>query len=155
MRLVFRSWMVTALLVVLGGSRDPRDYDVAIKAGDDGPATHMTIAHNHFYSGHGMSIGSATNGGARAIRVSDLTIDGARPGDLTAAHADVRIGPRRGNVVPSGEGVVLTDEGSAAAAPLTCEGRFEPFPDLPTAPAVREGRRPPDPRPPGSPVSNW
>jgi polygalacturonase len=56
------------------------DDDVAIKAGSSGPATHMTIAHNHFYSGHGMSIGSETDGGANAIRVSDLTIDGADNG---------------------------------------------------------------------------
>ncbi|MGO9641776.1 MAG: glycoside hydrolase family 28 protein [Candidatus Acidiferrales bacterium] len=56
------------------------DDNVAIKAGSDGPAMHMTIAHNHFYSGHGMSIGSETNGGASAIRVSDLTIDGADNG---------------------------------------------------------------------------
>jgi polygalacturonase len=56
------------------------DDNVAIKAGSDGPATHMTIAHNHFYAGHGMSIGSETNGGASAIRVNDLTIDGADNG---------------------------------------------------------------------------
>ena len=40
----------------------------------------MTIAHNHFYSGHGMSIGSETDGGASAIRVTDLSIDGADNG---------------------------------------------------------------------------
>ena len=40
----------------------------------------MTIAHNHFYTGHGMSIGSETNGGADAIRVTDLSIDGADNG---------------------------------------------------------------------------
>jgi polygalacturonase len=56
------------------------DDNVAIKAGNNGPATHMTIEHNHFYSGHGMSIGSETNGGASAIRVRDLTIDGADNG---------------------------------------------------------------------------
>jgi len=56
------------------------DDNVAIKAGNAGPATHMTIAHNHFYSGHGMSIGSETNGGVSAILVSDLTIDGADNG---------------------------------------------------------------------------
>ncbi len=56
------------------------DDNVAIKAGSAGPATHMTIAHNHFYSGHGMSIGSETDGGASAIRVSDLSIDGADNG---------------------------------------------------------------------------
>jgi polygalacturonase len=56
------------------------DDNVAIKAGSDGPATHITIAHNHFYTGHGMSIGSETNGGASAIRVDDLSIDGADNG---------------------------------------------------------------------------
>jgi len=59
---------------------DTGDDNVAIKAGDAGPATHMTIAHNHFYSGHGMSIGSGTSGGVSAIRVNDLTIDGADNG---------------------------------------------------------------------------
>jgi polygalacturonase len=40
----------------------------------------MTIAHNHFYTGHGMSIGSETNGGADSILVTDLSIDGADNG---------------------------------------------------------------------------
>ncbi len=56
------------------------DDNVAIKAGSAGPATHITIAHNHFYSGHGMSIGSETNGGVSDVLVSDLTIDGADNG---------------------------------------------------------------------------
>ena len=54
------------------------DDNVAIKEG--GPTSHMTIAHNHFYTGHGMSIGSETFGGAEAIRVTDLSIDGADNG---------------------------------------------------------------------------
>jgi polygalacturonase len=57
-----------------------------IHAGDDIVAaksplgyltSHISIVHNHFYTGHGMSIGSATSGGVSAVRVSDLTIDGA------------------------------------------------------------------------------
>ena len=56
------------------------DDNVAIKAGKGAPTTHMTIAHNHFYTGHGMSIGSETDGGASAIRVTDLSIDGADNG---------------------------------------------------------------------------
>jgi polygalacturonase len=56
------------------------DDNVAIKAGSTGPSTHMTIAHNHFFRGHGMSIGSETNAGASDIEVSDLTIDGADNG---------------------------------------------------------------------------
>jgi polygalacturonase len=59
---------------------DTGDDNVAIKAGAGLPTTHMTISHNHFYSGHGMSIGSETNGGASAIRVVDLSIDGADNG---------------------------------------------------------------------------
>jgi polygalacturonase len=56
------------------------DDNVAIKSGSAGPASHITIAHNHFYSGHGMSIGSGTNGGVSAVRVYDLSIDGADNG---------------------------------------------------------------------------
>lgn len=56
------------------------DDNVAIKAGSTGPSSHITVSHNHFYSGHGMSIGSETDGGASAIRVSDLSIDGADNG---------------------------------------------------------------------------
>ncbi|HEX3742486.1 MAG TPA: glycosyl hydrolase family 28 protein [Bryobacteraceae bacterium] len=56
------------------------DDNVAIKAGEPGPTTHITVAHNHFYYGHGMSIGSETDGGASAIRVTDLSIDGADNG---------------------------------------------------------------------------
>ena len=56
------------------------DDNVAIKAGSSGPASHITIADDHFYTGHGMSIGSETNGGVEAIEVRDLTIDGADNG---------------------------------------------------------------------------
>ncbi|MGB6668217.1 MAG: glycosyl hydrolase family 28 protein, partial [Candidatus Acidiferrum sp.] len=56
------------------------DDNVAIKGGAGGPSSHMTIAHNHFYTGHGMSIGSETQGGVWAIRVNDLSIDGADNG---------------------------------------------------------------------------
>ena len=56
------------------------DDNVAIKAGTGHPTMNMTISHNHFYAGHGMSIGSETNGSASAIRVTDLSIDGADNG---------------------------------------------------------------------------
>jgi polygalacturonase len=55
------------------------DDNVAVKAGNI-PSSHMTVAHNHFYRGHGMSIGSETDGGASAIRVFDLSIQGADNG---------------------------------------------------------------------------
>lgn len=51
------------------------DDNIAIKAGD-GPTTNMSVLHNHFYFGHGMSIGSETNGGVSQILVRDLSLDG-------------------------------------------------------------------------------
>jgi polygalacturonase len=69
------------------------DDDVAIKAGKSGASSHITVAHNHFYSGHGMSIGSETNGGVSAVRVSDLTIDGADNG------IRIKSDPSRGGLV--------------------------------------------------------
>jgi polygalacturonase len=55
------------------------DDNIAIKGGD-GAVTNMTVAHNHFYSGHGMSIGSETKAGVSAIRVTDLSLDGTDAG---------------------------------------------------------------------------
>jgi polygalacturonase len=55
------------------------DDNIAIKGGPGG-ATNMTISHNHFYWGHGMSIGSETNGGVSKIRVFDLSLDGTDAG---------------------------------------------------------------------------
>lgn len=56
------------------------DDQVAIKAGNGGPSANITVAHNHFYTGHGMSIGSETNGGVHSVRVTDLSIDHADNG---------------------------------------------------------------------------
>jgi polygalacturonase len=64
------------------------DDNVAIKAGAAGPASHITVAHSHFYSGHGMSIGSETNGGVDAVEVRDLSIDGADNGLRIKSAAD-------------------------------------------------------------------
>ncbi|HVT38023.1 MAG TPA: pectinesterase family protein [Gemmatimonadaceae bacterium] len=55
------------------------DDNVVVKAGKV-PSSNVTVSHNHFYRGHGMSIGSETDGGAHAIRVFDLSIDGADNG---------------------------------------------------------------------------
>jgi len=55
------------------------DDNVAIKGGTGG-LTNMSVIHNHFYWGHGMSIGSETNGGVSKIRVTDLTLDGTDSG---------------------------------------------------------------------------
>jgi polygalacturonase len=69
------------------------DDHIAIKASAGGPSTHMTIAHNHFYAGDGVSIGSGTQGGVSDIEVLDLTIQGARHG------IHIKSSPNRGGLV--------------------------------------------------------
>ena len=56
------------------------DDDVAVKSGKAGPASNISVMHNHFFAGHGMSIGSGTDGGVDHMLVDDLTIDGADNG---------------------------------------------------------------------------
>jgi polygalacturonase len=56
------------------------DDNVAVKSGKAGPASNISVVHNHFYAGHGMSIGSGTDGGVDHLLVDDLTIDGADNG---------------------------------------------------------------------------
>lgn len=55
------------------------DDNVALKAGPGG-VTNVTVSHNHFFRGHGMSIGSETNGGVDRVLVTDLSVDGADNG---------------------------------------------------------------------------
>jgi polygalacturonase len=55
------------------------DDNIAIKGGNGG-LSNMTVSHNHFYWGHGMSIGSETYGGVNKVRVFDLTLDGTDSG---------------------------------------------------------------------------
>lgn len=123
------------------------DDNVAIKAGKTGPASHITIAHNHFYSGHGMSIGSETNGGVSAVRVSDLTIDGADNGiriksdlsrgglvhDVSYEHVCMRnvknpivmdpfYSKSPGDLPPTYEDIVLKDVKDLNAGKVTLEG---------------------------------
>lgn len=56
------------------------DDNVAIKTGASGAASHITVADNHFYYGHGMSIGSGTAGGVDHVQVTGLTVEGADNG---------------------------------------------------------------------------
>ena len=69
------------------------DDNIAIKAPAGQPSTHITISHNHFYEGHGMSIGSGTEGGVSAIRVTDLSIDHQKAG------IHIKSNPGRGGLV--------------------------------------------------------
>lgn len=67
------------------------DDQIAIKVGSQGPTTNLLIAHNHFGTGHGMSIGSETDRGVARINVFDLTIDGSlEPSDRSV----LRVGRR-------------------------------------------------------------
>jgi polygalacturonase len=47
-----------------------------VKSSGTGTSNNLTFAHNHFYYGHGLSIGSETNSGVTNVIVDDLTIDG-------------------------------------------------------------------------------
>jgi len=78
---------------ILHSSIRTGDDDVAITARKLGASSHITVAHDHFYSGHGMSIGSGTSGGVHAVRVFDLTIDGADNG------IRIKSDPSRGGLV--------------------------------------------------------
>lgn len=61
---ITRSWIHTG------------DDNIAIKAGTNGGARNMTVSQSHFYNGHGVSIGSETDGGASRILVTDVTFVG-------------------------------------------------------------------------------
>ena len=55
------------------------DDNIAIKGGA-GPVTNMSVVHNHFFYGHGMSIGSETSAGVNHVLVEDLSLDGTESG---------------------------------------------------------------------------
>lgn len=55
------------------------DDNIAIKAGH-GPTRHISILDDHFYAGHGLSIGSETNAGVSDILVHNVTLDGTTSG---------------------------------------------------------------------------
>jgi polygalacturonase len=69
------------------------DDDVAISSRQGAPASHISILDNHFYTGHGMSIGSGTSGGVSHVLVRNLTIDGATNG------IRIKSDPSRGGLV--------------------------------------------------------
>lgn len=125
------------------------DDNVAIKGGPGG-VTNMTVSHNHFYWGHGMSIGSETNGGVSGIRVFDLSLDGpdsgiriksmgtrgglvhdvvyddicirnsARPIDITAAYA--ANGPVKGDSPPTFRDITLHNVRVSGGGKLLFDG---------------------------------
>jgi polygalacturonase len=125
------------------------DDNIAIKGGVGG-VTNMTVSHNHFYWGHGMSIGSETNGGVSKIRVTDLTLDGTdsgiriksmgtkgglvhdvvyddvcirnsgQPLDITAAYA--ANGPVKGNSPPTFRDITLHNVSVSGGGKILFDG---------------------------------
>ena len=75
------------------------DDNIAIKAGD-GDVTRMSVLDNHFFYGHGMSIGSETNAGVSQVLVQQLTLDGTESG------IRIKSNPTRGGRV---DGIVYKD----------------------------------------------
>src|SRR5262252_994169 len=65
------------------------DDHIAIKAGL-GPVSNVTIAHNHLYYGHGLSMGSETNGGINNFLATDNVIDQNGCGNCSSSN-DIRI----------------------------------------------------------------
>jgi polygalacturonase len=82
------------------------DDQIAIKGGTG--VSNLTIAHDHFLAGHGMSIGSETQGGVSNVNVYDLSIDGTNSGLGGGSSNGIRIksDPSRGGLVT---GVTYTD----------------------------------------------
>ncbi|HEY6456544.1 MAG TPA: pectinesterase family protein [Steroidobacteraceae bacterium] len=69
------------------------DDNIAISSRLGTAASHISITDNHFYSGHGMSIGSGTAGGVNHVMVRNLSIDGATNG------IRIKSDPSRGGLV--------------------------------------------------------
>lgn len=71
-----QSGMATSNGYIVCNTISTGDDQIAIK-GAEGLVSNLTIAHNYFGAGHGMSIGSETGpGGINGVHVYDLTIDG-------------------------------------------------------------------------------
>ncbi len=73
------------------------DDHIAIKGSSPTGVTNLTIAHNHFEAGHGMSIGSEFTGGVSNINVYDLSIDGSLGGDANGIR--IKSDSSRGGLV--------------------------------------------------------
>jgi polygalacturonase len=67
------------------------DDQIAIKGSSPTGVTHLTIAHDHFGAGHGMSIGSEFTGGVSNVDVYDLSIDGLGTGLSGGSSNGIRI----------------------------------------------------------------
>jgi polygalacturonase len=100
------------------------DDHIAIKAGQ-GHVANVTIAHNHFYYGHGVSIGSETNAGADNVLVTDNVIDQAGCATCTSSNnLRIKSNSSRGGEVRN---VLYQDTCMRNANNRTHELVFDPF----------------------------
>jgi polygalacturonase len=125
------------------------DDNIALKGGPGG-ISNVTISHNHFYWGHGMSIGSETQGGVNHILVTDLSLDGPdngiriksngsrggltqdviyddvcirdSPNPVTLDTAYTASGTVQGNSPPSMQNIVLHDVRISGGGKITFSG---------------------------------
>ena len=69
-------------VLITGCTIDTGDDNIAIKSGNPeyGPTEDVLIEKCTFLGGHGMSIGSETNGGVRNVTVRDCVFDGTEAG---------------------------------------------------------------------------
>jgi polygalacturonase len=74
---------------IVGSRISTGDDMVAVKGDGVGGANDIVVAHNHFGTGHGMSLGSDTIDGITNVHVYDLTIDGDVPVDPATGSSDL------------------------------------------------------------------
>jgi polygalacturonase len=74
---------------IVGTTVSTGDDMVAIKGDGLGGANNIVVAHNHFGTGHGMSLGSSTMTGITNVHVYDLTVDGDVPIDSNTGSTDI------------------------------------------------------------------
>jgi polygalacturonase len=74
---------------IVGNRVSTGDDMVALKGDAEGGAINIVVAHNHFGTGHGMSMGSDTIKGISNVHVYDLTIDGDVPVDTNTGSSDL------------------------------------------------------------------
>ncbi|WP_421552105.1 glycoside hydrolase family 28 protein [Pseudomonas yamanorum] len=74
------------------------DDQVAIKSSGSKQTSHdLMFVHNHFYYGHGMSIGSETDAGVSDVLVDDLVMDGFDSANSNGLH--IKSDSSRGGLV--------------------------------------------------------
>ena len=101
---------------------DNGDDNIAIKQG----VSHMSVIHDHFYSGHGMSIGSETVLGQSFLVVHDLTED------HTTSGVRIKSNVKRGGPVHDliYKGICMTGvQNPIAISPYYTNQTVEPFED--------------------------